>query len=83
MAKYFFHLTDGSAGLFKDEEGEDLPSLEAAQTYAVESAREILSEAALSGKAGGLNQQIEVPDESGAIVLRILVGRAVDTDSQA
>ena len=56
---------DGDAVLPDDEEGEEYVNLEAVRLQAIESARELLSEAALSGKAASLNQQIEVVDESG------------------
>ena len=52
MARYFFHLRDGAILQRDDEEGEELRDLEAVRHYAIESAREILSEAALSGTAG-------------------------------
>jgi hypothetical protein len=64
MARYFFHLRDDDAHL-ADDEGEELRDLEAARAYAINSARQLLSQAALSGKAGSLRQQIEVVDERG------------------
>lgn len=76
MSRYFFHVRDGS-NLLPDEEGEELSSLDAARDLARESAREILSEAALSGRATDLNQQIEVTDEAGQTVLTLGVGHVV------
>ena len=52
MARYFFRLRDGDTILPDDDEAEELPNLEAVRLQAIESARQLLSEAALSGKAG-------------------------------
>lgn len=82
MARYLFHVRDRDTLLEDDGEGEELPDLEAARRHAIESAREILSEAALLGKAGSLRQQIEVVDASGKTVLTMRVGHAMDTESQ-
>ena len=82
MARYFFHLRDGDTLLRDDEEGEELPNLEAVRLYAVESARGLLSQAALSGKAASLHQQIEVVDMLGRTVLTMPVGIATGTESQ-
>ena len=81
MPRYFFHLRDGDA-LLADHEGEELRDLEAVRGYAVESARELLSLAVLSGSAGSLNQQIEVLDEGGRTVLTVAVGHATGTETQ-
>jgi hypothetical protein len=82
MARYFFHLRDGDRLLRDDAEGEELPSLEAVRLYAIQSARELLSQAALSGRAGGLHQQIEVADACGRTVLTMPVGIATGSESQ-
>jgi hypothetical protein len=60
MPRYFFHLRDGATLLPDDGEGQEFASLKAARREAIESARQILSEAALSGLAGSLNHQVEV-----------------------
>jgi uncharacterized protein DUF6894 len=82
MARYFFRLRDGDALLPDDEEGEELRDLEAVRRYATESARQLLSEAALSGRAGSLNHQIEVTDETGRTILTMPVGHATGTETQ-
>lgn len=82
MARYFFHLRDGDSLLKDDEEGQEFPNLEAVRLEAIEAARDILSEAALSGHAGSLNQQIEVVDEAGHTVVTMPVGRATGTQTQ-
>jgi hypothetical protein len=82
MARYFFQVRDGDKLPPNDEDGEELPNLKAVRLRAIESARQILSEAALSGTAGGLNQQIEVVTKSGRTVLTMPVGHATGTESQ-
>ena len=42
MAVYYFHLLDGNDEL-RDEEGVELPTLEAMEAQAMEAARSILS----------------------------------------
>ena len=81
MSLFFFHLRYGSE-LRLAEDGHELPSLHAVRHEAVESARELLSDAARRGKAGSLNLQIEVMDESGRTVLIMPVGHATGTESQ-
>ena len=81
MARYFFHLRDGER-LLADEEGEELRDLGAVRSYAICSARQLLSQAVLSGTAAGLHQQIEVLDERGQTVLTIPVGHATGTETQ-
>ena len=81
MARYFFHLRDGDR-LLLDDEGEELPDLVAARSYAIESARQLLSQAVLSATAFSLHQQIEVVDEAGRTVLTMPVGRATGTETQ-
>jgi hypothetical protein len=82
MKRYFFHLRDGDTLLPDDGEGQELPSLKAVRLHAIETVRELLSEAALRGKASSLCQQIEVRDEGGKTVLTLSVGRATDTEAQ-
>jgi hypothetical protein len=43
MARYYFHIKDGTA-LIKDEEGTDLPTAHAARLQALLSARELWAE---------------------------------------
>ena len=81
MARYFFHLGDGDT-LLTDDEGLELLDLEDAGSYAIESARELLSEAVLSGTAGSVRQLIQVLDEGGQTVLAIPVGHATGTVTQ-
>jgi hypothetical protein len=82
MARYFFHLRDGDRLLPDDEDGEEFPNLDAVRHYVIESARQLLSQAVLSGTASSLHQQIEVVDEAGRTVLTMPVGRATGTEAQ-
>ena len=82
MARYFFHLRDGDT-LLPDDEGLELRDLEAVRSYAFESARQLLSQAVLSGKAGSVRQQIQVLDEGGRTVLTTPIGHATGTDTQS
>ena len=82
MARYFFHLRNGDT-LLADDEGEELRDLEAARSYAIESARQLLSQAALSGNAGSVRQLIQVLDDGGRTVLTTPIGHATGTDTQS
>ena len=82
MPRYFFRIRDGYELLTDDGEGEEHANLDEAREAAMEGARDILSEAALSGKAASLQTRIEVTDESGKTVLTIPVGRATGTEAQ-
>jgi hypothetical protein len=65
MARFYLHIQDG-ADLIEDEEGAELPSADHAREVAVQSAREICSEAIKTGeelKADGLI--IIIADEHG------------------
>jgi hypothetical protein len=82
MPRYFFNVRAGEEILPDDEEGQELATMDDVRREALAGAREILSEAAFAGTAGGLDHDIEVTDENGIIVLRQAIGRVVDTDSQ-
>jgi hypothetical protein len=82
MTRYFFRLRDGDMLLPDDGEGQEFKTMAAVRREAIDSARAILSEAALSGKAGNLDQQVEVMNEAGTTVLTVPVGHAVGTETQ-
>ena len=66
MPHYFFHVREG-ADLSRDEEGQDLPNVEAARREAINTSREMLGEKLLHG--GSLNHRtIEIADETGRVV---------------
>lgn len=48
MAHYYFHLFN-RIGFVRDEEGQELPSLEAAREAAIQAIRDIISEEAKQG----------------------------------
>ena len=65
MPKYFFHIRDGEE-LITDDEGADLPDLEAARKEATLTAREIIAESV--GSAEPLDHLIvEIWDETGPL----------------
>ena len=67
MPRYFFHVRDKDGDISIDEEGQDLPDLEAARAEAVSANREMLGERLLHG--GSLNhRQIEIADQSGKVL---------------
>jgi hypothetical protein len=66
MPHYYFHVREGGT-LSRDEEGQDLPNVEAARREAIASSREILGDKLLHG--GSLDhRQIEIADETGHVV---------------
>jgi hypothetical protein len=67
MPRFFFHVTDGS--VFKDEDGENLPSVEAARAHAAQIANEL----AHAGDYGGL--AVKVMDEQGNEVAHVAVSK--------
>lgn len=82
MPNFFLRIRDGDTLLRDDEELQAFDTVGAARAEAIGSAREILSQAALVGKAASLNLQVEVVDEAGEVVLIVPVGHATGTDSQ-
>jgi hypothetical protein len=83
MAQYYFRVRDSGDLLPDGEEYQEMASLEDVRREAVSSAREILSESALNGKAATLDSQVEVYDVDGRLVLTVPVGHAVGSDSQS
>ena len=83
MPYYFFRLREDGHLLPDDGEGQEFESPADVLREAIEAARELLSQAVLSGKAASLNQQIEVFDDAGKRALTMPVGRAIDTESQS
>lgn len=75
MKTYFFHLRDGSDVLL-DPEGRALPSLQAAIATALFEARSIIGADAATGVLR-LEQRIDVEDDTGAIVHRLVLRNAV------
>ena len=74
MPRYFFHLYNHI--VCTDEEGAELPDLEAARARAIESARETMSHDVKKGELC-LSHRIEVEDELDEQVLTLRFGDAV------
>ncbi len=74
MPRYFFHLHNGA--LSRDEEGRELPDLEAARQEAIKAARELMGEDIKEGLLR-LGHRIEIGDEDGREVLMVPFAEAV------
>lgn len=72
MARYFFHVKDMDGIISRDQEGQELPDLDAARAEAVSSNREMLGERILHGGVIG-PRQIEIADETGNVLAAITV----------
>jgi hypothetical protein len=66
MARFFLHVRNGT-GFARDEEGQELPHLEAAVRKAIEGIRGILSEEVRHGSLD-LCGRIEIADEHGDLL---------------
>src|SRR4051794_14949803 len=69
MPLFFFHLREG-AELVEDLEGHELPDFDTARSEAISSAREIVAERILTGKAID-EDEIQLCDESGVVLERV------------
>ena len=65
MPRFLFHAYNEVEAI--DEEGADLPDLDAARAHAIKCARDMMAEDVKSGFID-LNHRIEVEDESGRVV---------------
>ena len=70
MARYYFHIRDGDR-LIRDDEGIELPSLEAARAEAILVTREAVRLATLRGERIGMHGVFEIADQSGQTVLTL------------
>ena len=68
VPQFFFHVYDDSVSL--DEEGQELPTVDAARERAVMEARGLASREVLEGHLG-LTHRIEVEDAAGAPVVTV------------
>jgi len=66
MPRFFLHIRDGES-LIPDEEGSDLPSLDAARQEALQGARDILAEKVRLGEPLD-GETIEISDEGGHLL---------------
>jgi hypothetical protein len=75
MPTYFFHLTS-RGDYVEDEEGIDLPDLEAARCEMIATARDLVLEGLQSGDVN-LNDEIEVADDGGQVLMTVKLGKAI------
>ena len=76
MPRFYFRVCNGT-GFVQDEEGQELPDIEAARLAAVRSARDIMSADVQRGILD-LSSFIEVEDTGGALVLSLTFSQALD-----
>ena len=77
MPLYFLHVRDG-ADLLLDPDGSNLPNLAAARTEAIESARELISAAVLTGSPLGLQRSFQIDDADGVTLLNVPFSEAIN-----
>ena len=77
MPRFFFHLYNDI--ISTDEEGRELPDLEAARTAAVQEVRSVMTEDVLKGKVT-LSHRIVVADENGCVVATVRFADAVEVE---
>lgn len=65
MPRYFFHLYNHLE--VRDEEGKQLPDLEAAKAFAIENARDVMTSNIVQGEIC-LSHRIEIEDAQGVLV---------------
>lgn len=74
MPRYYFHLHNGAVA--RDEEGLELPDLDAARQEAIKAARELMGEDIKAGLLR-LGHRIEIRDADGAEVLVVPFAEAI------
>ena len=80
MARYFFHLRDGT-DVALDEEGQELGNLEAAKAGALVAARDSLSHDIRDGVVD-LRLRIDVEDDAGRVIHSLPFGDAYQVITQ-
>ena len=78
MPRFFFHLYNDI--LSEDQEGVELPDIEAARERAIEEARAMVCESVKKGHLN-LDHRIGVTDETGADVLSITFREAFEVEA--
>ena len=74
MPLYYFHLYNDVIAM--DEEGVDLPDLEAAHANGIKEAREMMLETVSEGRIN-FSHRIDIADENGDVVDSVMFGEAV------
>ena len=72
MPRYYFHLINGE--VLCDETGQDFAGLEAARAGAILGVSELIGEHLAENRLVDLAHRIEIADESGKIVDKIIFG---------
>ncbi|HYI41179.1 MAG TPA: hypothetical protein VE053_12765 [Allosphingosinicella sp.] len=76
MPRFYFHVCNGT-GFVQDEEGQELPDLEAARAQAIKSARSIMASDVQRGMLD-LSSFIEIENADRQLVQTLCFGEAVD-----
>lgn len=76
MPRFYFHVCNGT-GFVQDEEGQELPNIEAARLAAIRSARSIMASDVQRGILD-LSSFIEIEDSEKRLVLTLGFQEAVD-----
>ena len=75
MPRFYFHVFNDETSL--DDEGLELPDLEAARAHAVEGARSLMSDLVWRGRIV-LSHHIAIQNEQGELLLDVRFGDAVE-----
>ena len=75
MARFYLHIRNGG-GYAEDPEGQELSSLAAARTAAIDGVRSLLSEEARQGELD-FSGSIEIADEEGNVLLIVPFSEAI------
>lgn len=81
MTRFFFHVRDKVGDLSRDDEGQELPGLEAARREAVNTNREMLSERLLHGGDLG-HRRIEIANEKDEVLVTVEAEEVLLKDGQ-
>ena len=76
MARFYLNMSNG-IGFVRDEEGQELPDLDAAREAAIAGIRSILSDEAKQGLLD-LRGTVEITDESGQVLMVVPFKEAVE-----
>jgi hypothetical protein len=78
MTLYYLHIKDG-AELLLDPEGSNLPNLEAARNEAIDGARQLISEAVLTGSPLRMQRAFQIDDADGYTLLSVPFTDAINS----
>lgn len=76
MTRYYLHFYN-RVGFAPDEEGRELPNLDAARDAAIQAIRDVMSEEAKAGKID-LRGYIEIVDEAEEVRCKVSFSSAID-----